>query len=570
MLLGDERQRGVSGGQRKRVNIGIELVALPKVLFLDEVRLIFFFHKILLVQPTSGLDSTSSAVLCQQLKDIAVSQGVTIASVIHQPSIQAFLEFDDLLLLGKGGEVVYHGPVSEGMTYFRSLGFEPPQTMNPADFFLDIVNGVVPRQGDPNFKPEDLFGLWRENRNRGSSPASTINENVDPVVDIERAELKPEDNIPAQQEIYEVYAPGTPRHMEHLNMILQPWRSTKACLTFMREMWLAAYSCILDEVTDSVIAMKHTFNEYMTKEDIRETPGMAKQYYYCLLRACKQKYQGFGGFIGQMFIHLGAGLVVSSAANDLAFVGPLPDIICAITSVELRPTCTSPLSDNYQGVANFLCFGVIFSAIAISTITFGGEQVNYWRESSAGLKTIPYFLAKWTADVPNIVLAACFFWIAFIVRFNNTNTPGNIYFLFLSLYFWAWSLGYLLSSIAPQKYVFLVGVLTALLYAIAFSGADPTLHEVRDMSPVVSWLWDVSGPRWALEAFYVSQLKYYERVPSGPLKDERYMDIDAGLDLFGYNVNNFNEGVNNLFWNGLGYALLALVIMSLTNRDKKK
>ncbi|CAE7389152.1 ABCG24 [Symbiodinium microadriaticum] len=90
-LIGDERERGISGGQRKRVNIGIELVALPKVLFLDE--------------PTSGLDSTSSAVLARQLKDIATRQNVTIASVIHQPSIQAFLEFDDLLLLGKGGEV---------------------------------------------------------------------------------------------------------------------------------------------------------------------------------------------------------------------------------------------------------------------------------------------------------------------------------------------------------------------------------------------------------------------------------------------------------------------------------
>lgn len=66
-------------------------MALPKVLFLDE--------------PTSGLDSTSSAVLARQLKDIATRQNVTIASVIHQPSIQAFLEFDDLLLLGKGGEV---------------------------------------------------------------------------------------------------------------------------------------------------------------------------------------------------------------------------------------------------------------------------------------------------------------------------------------------------------------------------------------------------------------------------------------------------------------------------------
>ncbi len=84
--IGDERTRGVSGGQRKRVNIGIELVADPKVLFLDE--------------PTSGLDSTTATSLCSTLKKIANIRQMTIAAVIHQPSLSSFLEFDDLLLLG--------------------------------------------------------------------------------------------------------------------------------------------------------------------------------------------------------------------------------------------------------------------------------------------------------------------------------------------------------------------------------------------------------------------------------------------------------------------------------------
>eukprot|EP00604_Paraphysomonas_vestita_P002123 CAMPEP_0174818772 /NCGR_PEP_ID=MMETSP1107-20130205/1628_1 /TAXON_ID=36770 /ORGANISM="Paraphysomonas vestita, Strain GFlagA" /LENGTH=300 /DNA_ID=CAMNT_0016031111 /DNA_START=699 /DNA_END=1598 /DNA_ORIENTATION=- len=145
-VIGDERERGISGGQRKRVNIGIELVALPKVLFLDE--------------PTSGLDSTSSVILARQLKDIALRRGVTIASVIHQPSIQTFLEFDDLLLLGKGGQVVYHGPINKAAAYFESIGFKSSGLTNPADFYLDITNGVIPREGDPNFTPPQLFGYW--------------------------------------------------------------------------------------------------------------------------------------------------------------------------------------------------------------------------------------------------------------------------------------------------------------------------------------------------------------------------------------------------------------------------
>ncbi len=80
----------------------------------------------------------------------------------------------------------------------------------------------------------------------------------------------------------------------------------------------------------------------------------------------------------------------------------------------------------------------------------------------------------------------------------------------------------------------------------------------------------LSGPRWGLEAFYVSQAKYYETVPDGnPNEGQPYMDVKAGLDQYGYNIDNFSYDVANLFWNGFGYGLFALLVMILTNRDKK-
>ena len=90
--IGDENTRGISGGQRKRVNIGLEMVAEPSVLFLDE--------------PTSGLDSTSSLDVCKALRDIA-DTGITVITVIHQPRYEIFTMFHDVLLLGKGGQTVY-------------------------------------------------------------------------------------------------------------------------------------------------------------------------------------------------------------------------------------------------------------------------------------------------------------------------------------------------------------------------------------------------------------------------------------------------------------------------------
>jgi ABC-type multidrug transport system ATPase subunit len=124
-LVGDAVTPVISGGQRKRVNIGLELAAAPMAIFLDE--------------PTSGLDSTSAASIMKLLK--AVSQlGVTVIAIIHQPREQIFYGFDQLLLLAQGRSV-YSGPTEEAQGYFEGLGFTFPQRANPADTLIDITTG---------------------------------------------------------------------------------------------------------------------------------------------------------------------------------------------------------------------------------------------------------------------------------------------------------------------------------------------------------------------------------------------------------------------------------------------
>lgn len=364
-------------------------------------------------------------------------------------------------------------------------------------------------------------------------------------------------------------AAHSPEHALRLNKELNP-SNLDAALVFLGSIVGFFYHMIRDFLVGIFEVFESFVREISRNDEIRNTPGFLGQLFYCLKRAFKQKYRRFGAFLSQMLIHLGVALVVSSVSTDLQYVGPLPDVVCATVTRDLYDVCTSPLFDSYQGTANFLCFGTIFAAISISAGTFGNEQVNYWRESAAGLKTTPYFIAKWIVEVPNIILAALFFWLAFTARFPNTNAPSELYELFLAMYWWAWSLGFLLSAIAPPKNVFLVGVLVALLLAVAFSGANPTINEVQDMPKAINWLWRISGTRWALEAFYVSQTKYYEKVPSGPLKDEPYMNVDAGLDQIGYNIDNFTYALAALFWNGFGYAIFALIVMRFTNRDKKK
>jgi ABC-type multidrug transport system ATPase subunit len=124
-IIGDELIRGVSGGQRKRVNIGMELVAKPTLLFLDE--------------PTSGLDSTASAEVVKALARVTHGKGITVAAVIHQPRYEIFTLFDDILLLGKGGRTAYLGPTDDALAYFAKLGYVCPKFTSPPDFFLDTI-----------------------------------------------------------------------------------------------------------------------------------------------------------------------------------------------------------------------------------------------------------------------------------------------------------------------------------------------------------------------------------------------------------------------------------------------
>ncbi|XP_021608822.2 ABC transporter G family member 9 [Manihot esculenta] len=126
-IIGGSFMRGVSGGERKRVSIGQEMLINPSLLFLDE--------------PTSGLDSTTAQRIVSTVWEQAKG-GRTIVMTIHQPSSRLFYMFDKVLLLSDGNPL-YFGKGSEIMDYFSSVGYTPSVAMNPSDFVLDLANGVA-------------------------------------------------------------------------------------------------------------------------------------------------------------------------------------------------------------------------------------------------------------------------------------------------------------------------------------------------------------------------------------------------------------------------------------------
>ncbi|KAI4296379.1 hypothetical protein L6164_036342 [Bauhinia variegata] len=125
--IGGWGSKGLSGGQKRRLGICIEILTRPRLLFLDE--------------PTSGLDAAASYYVMSRIASLNQRDGIqrTIVAAIHQPSSEVFELFHDLCLLSSG-ETVYFGPASAANEFFSSNGFPCPALHNPADHFLRIIN----------------------------------------------------------------------------------------------------------------------------------------------------------------------------------------------------------------------------------------------------------------------------------------------------------------------------------------------------------------------------------------------------------------------------------------------
>ncbi|KAH6812976.1 ABC-2 type transporter family protein [Perilla frutescens var. frutescens] len=123
-VIGNWHLRGISGGEKKRLSIALEIITQPRLLFLDE--------------PTSGLDSASAFFVTQSLRNVAC-RGRTIITSIHQPSSEVFALFDDLLLLSSG-QTIFFGEAPAALQFFGEAGFPCPQMRNPSDHFLRCIN----------------------------------------------------------------------------------------------------------------------------------------------------------------------------------------------------------------------------------------------------------------------------------------------------------------------------------------------------------------------------------------------------------------------------------------------
>ncbi|KAK4705330.1 hypothetical protein P7C70_g872, partial [Phenoliferia sp. Uapishka_3] len=126
--IGGSERRGISGGERRRVSIGLELLSAPAILILDE--------------PTSGLDSVSAKRVISVLKSLTTSESnkTTIITTIHQPNSQVYHLFDSVLVLTGGGRQLHLGPAADVNSTLAARGHHCPEGWNPADYLLELAS----------------------------------------------------------------------------------------------------------------------------------------------------------------------------------------------------------------------------------------------------------------------------------------------------------------------------------------------------------------------------------------------------------------------------------------------
>ncbi|KAI3823263.1 hypothetical protein L1987_04696 [Smallanthus sonchifolius] len=349
-LVGTVEKRGISGGQRKRVNVGLEMVMEPSLLILDE--------------PTSGLDSSSSQLLLKALRREA-HEAVNVCMVVHQPSYSLFRMFDDLILLAKGGLVAYLGPVNKVEEYFSGLGIHVPERVNPPDHYIDILEGINMTSG-VNYK--ELPVKWMTHNGYPIPP------------DMQDSDSKPESS-----------------HDGSTSTV--GWHDDQS---FAAELW-QEFKLIIQLKNDNFLSY------FSRRKDLsnRVTPGVWNQYRFFLGRVAKQRIREARLQAVDLLLLLIAGISLGTLAKvsdeNFGVVGYTYTII-AYSLLGKISAMRSFTSDKLQfwreRGSGMSCFAYFFSKDTI-------DQFNTILKPAVYLCTFYYFNPPRSSLLDNYVILLC-------------------------------------------------------------------------------------------------------------------------------------------------------------------
>jgi ABC-type multidrug transport system ATPase subunit len=511
--IGDETTRGVSGGQRKRVNIGMELAACPMALFCDE--------------PTSGLDSSSSLSVVTAVKRVARTTGMTVVMVIHQPRVEIWNSLDRVLILAPGGITAFLGEQRFAQKYFEHhFGVVFKRVDNPADVIMDHIaeHGT------------ECAKLWKDSGEswlieHAAKHASGDSEFDDELAESSMSQLRASKVIEREEKR---------RHKKRDGSLAGSSNSI--------EMTEAA------EVPDTIpsspksatraMAQSSEFiEEYRSNADDKIVRGASFlwQFWYAFVRAMKQQYMGLGSFALEMALAILAGAVIGFSAQ-MHYRG-----VAIIPYTTLTP---SPEITIVPQKALYICMAVGIAAASAGVKVFGEEMVIFWREASAGHNRLAYYLGVSLAVIPRIILGGIHF-TGFYQVLSCGYTPYPTMLMNVILIFFAvYGLSSVVSMLVPRRDA-------PLLAAVICVIASVLNGYVRSLPLPVCYL---SYAYWSTDSYFTSEIMYAEHV----------IDTSITAKLFRFEPHRISMDFGLMFSIGVIYRIIGFILLVFLNRDKQR
>jgi len=452
----------ISGGQAKRVNIACELVSLNSegepgaALLLDE--------------PTSGLDAAIANDLAATLDRLAES-GISVCMVVQQPRPEIFARIRHLLLVQDGG-IVYEGPSSEAAPYLRSQGFVQSEDTSPADFCVDVLNGLSSRSAAAEGAP--LSTVWAARTTRpavAALPSSDVGGSTFVVTSplVREADVRSETAAP-----------------------VAPTSLLDSAFDFVRV-------CALNAQRSLLTRLRQRSNLLI----------------YGLLHA------GMAGALSTGFT------VYLQGTYRNTLDPPVLGELVPFCPVVLREYCRSR-NQLDLGLAQLLFFmsTALGTAAALSSVPLlGGRSELVRREALSGLSALAYSLGAMTADSLLVVWNGLLFAGVWLL-FGHSGSWQRWLGVMLPTAWAASGIGYASSVITRPVNASVVSIIVIVVTCV-FAGVEPQLSSVRGL-PIVNWAFFLSFATWTAEGTYVTWTSYM----TGALR-QRMLD---GVDHFGYDV----------------------------------
>ncbi|KAI0081441.1 hypothetical protein K474DRAFT_1656588 [Panus rudis PR-1116 ss-1] len=506
--IGSGEKRGISGGEMRRVSIGLELVARPDVLILDE--------------PTSGLDSVSAAKVANVLRSLAEGDGngegkVAVIASIHQPSSHLFQTFDQILLLSHGRSL-YCGPGGLAPAqYFSSHGIPYHEGYNVADYLLDIASD--PPVGLFSVAGARFAGPNNENTSGNDSPNPSTANGKEGYVNVNGSTTDPEKGTSVQaldgySRVANVDKPNGSGQFGGNENVASVGRgrmkgSGKYATTFLTQLEVLSGR--------EWKILKRDYTLFVTHVAVASVLGV-----FCggLYFKTDITIAGFQSRVGCLFF-LGA-LIAFSSLSALYHV------------VEIRPLFLRERSASYYSPTAWLLSRFLFDVLPLRVVP------------TIIVSTITYWMAGLAAD------AGHFFKFLFILF---------LYTLAMTLY------NFLLGCLFTNGGIAILLSALSALYQMTFAGF---FVHLNDIPPVLRWLQWLCPLKYTLEALAVNEvgsgLMIQDTLQGVPVNVSASLIMNL---LFGFGSNNYYRDVLVLFAFIAGFGLGVIGVVWWRVRERR-